>query len=383
MNATTMAIPTTTHMIVTCAEDSVDLARAELLAAAPDMTHLVEIAPGVLLVDAHLPFATVAEQWIATPPIFVRHLCPVQVTLPLAGDQRDLDRLPAALVPADSAPAWLAAFDPARTFSVQTRIFAPVDYKPFDFNRAVSDLLAAQSVAGVDVRAPQQIVSLVIAQLPAHLLAYLANAGTARPARQSHLLLCALAGLSSPAENLSDWAGGMHRFAREPDQVSRAEFKLLEALAVFGIELSPRGRALDLGASPGGWSRILRLRGQYVTAVDPGELDPRLAGDPGIRHMHMTAEAYLRADPDRYDVIVNDMRMDGRDSARLMVAYAPLLYAHACVIMTLKLPEQHRQPVLDHALSILRQAYVVAGARQLFHNRSEITLWLRPLSANR
>jgi hypothetical protein len=29
----------------------------------------------------------------------------------------------------------------------------------------------------------------------------------------------------------------------------------------------------------------------------------------------------------------------------------------------------------------LRQAYTIAGARQLFHNRSEITLYLRPNSA--
>ena len=120
-----------------------------------------------------------------------------------------------------------------------------------------------------------------------------------------------------------------------------------------------------------------------MTAVDPGDLDPRLADDSGIRHMRMTAEAYLRADPDRYDVIVNDMRMDARDSARLMLAYAAALYPHGHVIMTLKLPAQKRQPVIDQALALLRQAFMVAGARQLFHNRSEITLWLRPLPRTR
>jgi 23S rRNA C2498 (ribose-2'-O)-methylase RlmM len=33
---------------------------------------------------------------------------------------------------------------------------------------------------------------------------------------------------------------------------------------------------------------------------------------------------------------------------------------------------------LEHALDVLRSASTVAGARQLFHNRSEITLYLRP-----
>jgi len=367
------------HLILTCQEDFVDLARAELAAVAPDALLLLDLAPGVLLFDVRQPFGQVAQAWAASPPIFVRHICPVQSALPLAGDARDLERLPASLLPEDAPAAWFAAFDPALAFSVQTRLLASTAYKPFDINRAVADRVAGQTGASVDVRAPQQIVSLVVAQLPAILLRHLDDPTAPIPARQSHPLLCALAGLSLPAENLSDWAGGMHRFAREPEQVSRAEFKLLEALAVFGIDLPPRGRALDLGASPGGWTRVLRQRGQYVTAVDPGDLDPRLAGDSGIRHMRMTAEAYLRADPDRYDLIVNDMRMDGRDSARLMVAFAPALYRHGHVIMTLKLPEQGRRPVLDQALALLRQAYFVAGARQLFHNRSEITLWLRPL----
>jgi 23S rRNA (cytidine2498-2'-O)-methyltransferase len=264
------------------------------------------------------------------------------------------------------------------TFSAQTRLLAATEYKPFDLNHALADHLVAQTGASVDVRAPAQIVSLVVAHLPANLLRHLEDPQAPMPARQSHTLLCALAGLSRPAHNLSDWAGGMHRFAREEGQVSRAEFKLLEAFAVFGIDLPPRGRALDLGASPGGWTRVLRQRGQYVTAIDPGDLDPRLLSDSGIRHMRMTAEAYRRSDPDQYDIIVNDMRMDSRDSARLMVAYAAALYRHGQVIMTLKLPEQHRRPMIDQALAILREAFTIAGARQLFHNRSEITLWLRP-----
>jgi 23S rRNA (cytidine2498-2'-O)-methyltransferase len=46
--------------------------------------------------------------------------------------------------------------------------------------------------------------------------------------------------------------------------------------------------------------------------------------------------------------------------------------------MTVKLPEQERQRVLDQTFAILRSVYTIAGARQLFHNRSEITLYLKP-----
>jgi hypothetical protein len=46
---------------------------------------------------------------------------------------------------------------------------------------------------------------------------------------------------------LSDWAGGVRRFAREEGQLSRSEFKLLEAFEVFDISVPQKGLALDLG----------------------------------------------------------------------------------------------------------------------------------------
>ncbi|MDT8305376.1 MAG: 50S rRNA methyltransferase, partial [Anaerolineae bacterium] len=129
----------------------------------------------------------------------------------------------------------------------------------------------------------------------------------------------------------------------------------------------------------GGWVRVLRQHDQFVTAVDPADLHPALAADSKVRHKRMAAEAYLEEGPDQYDLITNDMRLDARDSARLMVAYAPYLYRHGRALMTLKLPEEKRETVLDHAFNILRQAYEIERARQLFHNRSEITVLLRPL----
>jgi 23S rRNA (cytidine2498-2'-O)-methyltransferase len=241
-------------------------------------------------------------------------------------------------------------------------------------NNALAEEVATKVGAPLDVRNPAQVLSVVCAEVSAALLRTMFELPSA-----PKLAPVALLGVSPATANLSSWAGGLRRFAREEGQISRAEFKLLEALEVFAITLPPHGTALDLGAAPGGWTRVLRQRGQYVTAVDPGELDPRLRDDKAIRHRRMTAEDYLRSEPDLFDVIVNDMRMDARDSARLMVAYARFLYPHGVAIMTLKLPEAHRTPVVEHALQLLRQAFDVVGARQLFHNRSEITVALRPL----
>lgn len=340
----------TARLILSCDPGSADLALEELHAALPDAAP-DSLAPGIFLVRTGESFPVLAELWLSQPPIFVRHICPVHVMLPLAGDMADLDAL------TNPVTGELASLiEPAASFSVQARILAELPYKPYDVNSRLSAAIQDVTGAPLDVRVPWQVVSVVC------------DAG------QAYL------GVSLASHNLSDWAGGMRRFARESGQVSRAEFKLLEALDVFDIDLPPRGVALDLGAAPGGWTRVLRQHGQYVTAVDPGDLDPRLAADRGIRHKRMTADAYLADEPDQFDIVVNDMRMDARDSARVMVACAALLYAHGCALMTLKLPEQKRARVMDHALNILRQAYVIAGARQLFHNRSEITVYLRPLS---
>lgn len=334
-------------LILTADPDFIDFARDELRKADAAAQISAEIGPGVLLVKSNGRFFSLAQQWQKQPPTFIRHICPVQETVPLTGSGVDMARLTQIVT-----RQFLDLIEPEWPFSVQSRIFADVPYKPFDINSALADIIQTRTGAPLDVRQPGQILSVVVAEKTAHL------------------------GLSLAAHNLSDWAGGVRRFAREKGQISRAEFKLLEALESFKIDLPPRGIALDLGAAPGGWTRVLRQREQYVTAVDPAHLHPSLQADRSVRHMQMTAEEYLVQYPDTFDLIVNDMRLDARDSSRLMVSFAPYLYQHGLAIMTLKLPKDNRRTAIDHSFNILKQAYHLQNARQLFHNRSEITIHL-------
>ncbi|WP_420630638.1 SAM-dependent methyltransferase [Candidatus Leptofilum sp.] len=307
-----------------------------------------ELAPGIWSVQASGDFFALAELWRQNPPIFVRHICPVQTIFSLADGLDD--------VVETAVTTFTHLLEPEWPFSVQTRILGKLPIKPFDINKPLSEGLAAASGAPLDVRRPFQILSVVLAGDSAYI------------------------GLSLAVNNLSDWAGGVRRFAREKGQISRAEFKLLEALEIFKIDLPPRGRALDLGAAPGGWTRVLRQKEQYVTAVDPAWLHPTLQKDKAVRHLRLTAEEYLEDYPDTYDIIVNDMRLDARDSARLMGEYGRYLYPYGMAIITLKLPEKGYESALDHGLNILRQKFTIAGARQLFHNRSEVTVYLTPKS---
>jgi 23S rRNA (cytidine2498-2'-O)-methyltransferase len=83
----------------------------------------------------------------------------------------------------------------------------------------------------------------------------------------------------------------------------------------------------------------------------------------------------------KYDVIVSDMRMDARDAARLMFDVAPLMHLDACAILTLKLPSPDAAgmdpvDIARRVLDELRARFRTVRARQLFHNRNEVTVYL-------
>lgn len=367
------------QLILTANPESNALALAEFQRDSINGQPWAELGPGQWLVDCDEGFWGLAEVWIHEPPIFVRHICPIDLTIPLIATPKDAARL------SDMAVAeYTDLLDPEISFSVQSRIVLPahhshkagreLPYKPFDLNRAISAALLDATGTPLDVRQPFQILSVVCAPVPADLIPRLMPSSTHAPSTRYAFL-----GLSLASHNISDWAGGVRRFRREKEQISRTEFKLLEALEAFSLDLPAGGVVLDLGAAPGGWTRVLRQKKQHVTAVDPAALDRRLASDRGVRHKQMTAAAYLREGPDTFDLLVNDMRMDARDSARLMNAFADFLYPHAQALMTLKLPQVNQGALLNKTFAILQERYHILHSRQLFHNRSEVTIHLTPV----
>lgn len=92
--------------------------------------------------------------------------------------------------------------------------------------------------------------------------------------------------------------------------VSRGGEKLERALDAFALAVGG-ARALDVGASTGGFTDCLLQRGAaHVTAVDVGygQLDWRLRNDPRVTVMERTNFRLLPDDafPDGFDVIVVD-----------------------------------------------------------------------------
>lgn len=335
------------HIILTANPASGTIALGEIRAIDPEARLLKWLAPGVGWVELGLTWASLARRLREQPPIFCRHICPAQLHLPLKQALADLDDL------AEASRRFSPHLSLTQTFSVQTRLIeSDWPYARYDVNTRLSQGLVEQG-SRLEVRQPEQILSVVLTP------------------EQGYL------GLSRAADNLSDWAGGARRFKQEQGQVSRAEFKLLEALELFGLRLPAAGTALDLGAAPGGWTRILRQHALSVVAVDPADLDARIASDPAVRHIRQAAQSYLPATDEQFDVILNDMRMDARASAQVMGLAARNLKDEGWALLTLKLPQRGAVKAAASALEALRAWYEISGARQLFHNRSEITAALK------
>ena len=78
--------------------------------------------------------------------------------------------------------------------------------------------------------------------------------------------------------------------APEHPWVSRGGLKLAAALDHFGFD--PAGRVcLDVGASTGGFTDVLRARGArrvYAVDVGRGQLHPKLRGDPAVVSLEQT-----------------------------------------------------------------------------------------------
>ena len=335
------------EVIYTADPTSRRFALDELLAAAPGSRLIARLAPDVGRAALTIRWDDLVAYFREHPPIFCRHVFPVHVVVRLQQEADDLDRL------ATAATQFGSRVRPDEPFSVQTRILGEgLPYAPYDINTRLSQVLIDAGGA-LDVREPVWVLSVVLTSDVAFL------------------------GFSRAADNLSDWAGGARRFRREEGQISRAEFKLLEALEVFDLKLPEAGTALDLGAAPGGWTRLLLRRGLRVVAVDPADLAPVLQDEPGVQHVRELAQNYLPGLKAAFDIILNDMRVDAGESAIVMRQAIDVLKPGGWAVMTLKLPKHNLIETMADALETLRVEYDVIGVRQLFHNRSEVTVALR------
>ena len=186
----------------------------------------------------------------------------------------------------------------------------------------------------------------------------------------------------------SSWPGGIPRLRFPAAAPSRSTLKLEEALLTL-IDAGERERWLkpgmtgvDLGAAPGGWTWQLVRRSISVTAVDNGPMDQRLI-DSGLV-THLREDGFRYRPPNPVDWLVCDMVEQPRKVAARMAEWlAGGWCRHA--IFNLKLPMKKRYDEVRLCRALIEDAAREAGkrvewrARQLYHDREEITVFARTL----
>jgi len=178
-------------------------------------------------------------------------------------------------------------------------------------------------------------------------------------------------GFSSARDNLYPVSDPYRIFSRWEAHISRAEFKLREALKVIGYKPVKGNTALDLGAAPGGWSYVLAEAGMKVIAVDPAALDERVSGHNNVTHVKTRAEDHSISE--EIALIVNDMNMDPAASARAVLAVSDTLKPGGMLVMTIKLTHGPYGERIDEAIETLSPQFKPVDVRCLFHNRREVT----------
>ncbi|KAF4662342.1 hypothetical protein FOL47_006280 [Perkinsus chesapeaki] len=180
--------------------------------------------------------------------------------------------------------------------------------------------------------------------------------------------------------------------ARLTDSICKAEYKLAEGFRRFGYQLGNEASsmvAIDVGASPGGWSRFLYKEGVgRVIAVDNGEVDCS-DSEGKIEHWEMLGQeaidTLLKDDKNEglLDVYVCDANIPPPDSLAMLRQAAPLMKRGAFVVVTFKNPYKRKRDWYEAKKVCPKKdtktfSFADGSAATLFSHKGKVTFEGKP-----
>jgi 23S rRNA (cytidine2498-2'-O)-methyltransferase len=194
--------------------------------------------------------------------------------------------------------------------------------------------------------------------------------------------------------------------------ISRAEFKIHEAIDYFNIKVCEGSRALDIGAAPGGWSRYLMKKGADVVAIDAGRINyeampqgSRIAVALGKEREIADAEDIDVLDMEKldgswkgydllhikelfgnikiselvklgpFDIMCIDINIPAQESAIIAAVCSEALKKGAFLILTLKMTDDKIEQAMAKSKEALGATYEDIRVKKLPHDRKELTLF--------
>jgi len=328
--------------IITAAAQYLNQGLSELQEADGSVRAVKLPGNGIAIIKTEQDKAGFIEAMKRKKPVFIRHMNSVDFTL-------DTDGRPDAM--AETVRGYGQQLAGKRT-AVQVRgCTGDKGFVPVDVKNTVDGILTELG-AVPEIKEPERIISVLYFDGKCYI------------------------GLGSPEENISAWSGGMMHFKKSGEDISRARYKLMEAIKVFNINMEGLSSALDLGAAPGGWTAVLLESGLAVTAVDTGDMDERLYRYPGLRYIKANA-AELDLEKESFDMLTSDMSWNPKNTARIIAGASKYLKAGGIAVVTLKLMGDKVRRTVREVLAVYGEIFEILGVRQLFHNRDEVTVYLR------
>ncbi|HSN22196.1 MAG TPA: 23S rRNA (cytidine(2498)-2'-O)-methyltransferase RlmM [Usitatibacter sp.] len=190
--------------------------------------------------------------------------------------------------------------------------------------------------------------------------------------------------------NSSPWPMGIARLRMPSAAPSRSAVKLAEALLEFFDDrareklFAPGMTAVDLGASPGGWTWQLVQRHMRVVAVDNGAIDPALLESGLVKHRREDGFHFRPSEP--VDWMVCDMVESPSRIARLAARWVGEGWCQGA-LFNLKLPMKKRWEEVERCRGLIDEALGGGGyylrMKHLSHDREEVTAYLARRVAGR
>lgn len=299
---------------------------------------------GIAIIETHLAKHEFIQVVKAKRPVFIRHMNAVDYVVDIAADgpQKTAETV-----------GQYGSMAPGQRIAVQVRKGSgDYAYSPMDVKSAVDVVLSNNMGAVPEVKEPEMIISILLCDEKCYI------------------------GLGTPGDNISGWSGGMLHYKKDENDISRAKYKLMEAIEVFQIDMGRFRSALDLGAAPGGWTSVLLEYGLQVTAVDTGDMDDRLYKYPGFKFIKANASE-LTLMKESFDLLTSDISWNPKNTARLIIGASEYLKPGGTAVVTLKLMGDKVRKTIKEVLNIYKEIFEILEVKQLFHNRDEVTLYLR------
>ncbi len=169
----------------------------------------------------------------------------------------------------------------------------------------------------------------------------------------------------------SPFVAGLAEPADDPAAPNSAFRKLREALAWLGEPVRPGDVVVDLGASPGGWTHVLRNLGCAVTAVDRAPLTPELSADPLVTAVLGDAFAWQPLAP--VAGMVCDVIAAPERSCALLENWCRQRYMRWFVVH-LKFKGDPDWAAVERAVASATAASYACRARHFFNDKNEVTV---------